>query len=277
MLIALAISAVAVWLGKWQYGRYVDRAEALADYETAVEMPPISVGELVPVGASSLPEGAEWRTVTATGHFDEKSLTILRTRPVEGTPAWQFLAWLNTDDDRSFLVSLGWIRQPGPNEEPVIPHLDPTEQVTVTAVLRTWEPDDGKGAGGTVSRIAPEQLATPAHDPVAGYGMLREWCGPQGCHYDGGEQVPLPNLSTGPHLSYAWQWWLFAVMAPVGGILLLRRDARMAADVGGESATHPASPPATPATTQDVALPRSSFGSRTRQRELSDEEIEDAL
>jgi cytochrome oxidase assembly protein ShyY1 len=40
--------------------------------------------------------------------------------------------------------------------------------------------------------------------------------------------VPLPALSEGPHLSYAIQWFSFAVVALVGALILLRRDRRAA-------------------------------------------------
>jgi cytochrome oxidase assembly protein ShyY1 len=37
--------------------------------------------------------------------------------------------------------------------------------------------------------------------------------------------IPLPELSDGPHLSYAVQWFLFATIAVVGYVVLLRREA----------------------------------------------------
>jgi cytochrome oxidase assembly protein ShyY1 len=36
--------------------------------------------------------------------------------------------------------------------------------------------------------------------------------------------IPLPELSEGPHLSYALQWVLFAGVAVVGFVLLIRRE-----------------------------------------------------
>lgn len=42
-------------------------------------------------------------------------------------------------------------------------------------------------------------------------------------------QVQPPMLSTSRHITYAWQWWLFALLAPVGFILLARRSRRDAA------------------------------------------------
>jgi cytochrome oxidase assembly protein ShyY1 len=37
--------------------------------------------------------------------------------------------------------------------------------------------------------------------------------------------APLPELTEGPHRSYAIQWFLFAAIALVGSVLLARRDA----------------------------------------------------
>ncbi len=267
MAVCLAVSAVAVMLGFWQHGRHVERADARAAFDAAVQEAPASVAQVVPAGADELPDGAEWRTVTAMGTFAPDSLVVLRSRPVDGTPAWQYLAWLDTDDGRSLQVSLGWIPRPGPNEDPAVPTLDSATPVTVTGVLRAWEPDDGKEpTARSVTRIAPEQLPEPAHEPVPGYVMLRELCEAGTCSPAAvGEPVPLPALTLGPHLAYAWQWWLFAAMAPVGGVLLLRRDARLHAE--GDGGAEPARASAAVKSKQ----------TKPRRRRLSDEEIEDAL
>ena len=40
------------------------------------------------------------------------------------------------------------------------------------------------------------------------------------------DPVPMPELSEGPHLSYAIQWFCFAAIAVVGAVILLRRERR---------------------------------------------------
>jgi surfeit locus 1 family protein len=50
--------------------------------------------------------------------------------------------------------------------------------------------------------------------------------------------APLPELSEGPHLGYALQWFAFATIALVGYVVLLRRGRRPAAD--GDSPEHEA-------------------------------------
>lgn len=259
MAVCLTITAVATMLGLWQYGRHVARADARAAYDAAVDQAPAPLTDVVPAGSSALPDDARWRTVVATGTWDADSLVILRPRPVDGTAAWQYLAWLDTDDGQSVLVNLGWVPEPGPLEDPALPELSGGAVVTVTGVVREWEEDDGKEpAVGTVTRIVAEQLPAASQHVMPGYVMAREICVDSACEKTGyGTPAPLPSLTLGPHLSYAAQWWVFALMAPIGGVLLLRRDARIQAE-GAEPSTQ--------------AVPR-----RRRERPLTDEEIEDAL
>jgi cytochrome oxidase assembly protein ShyY1 len=52
--------------------------------------------------------------------------------------------------------------------------------------------------------------------------ILRRTEGPSGLP-TGLAVPPLPALDDGPHLTYALQWFSFAVIAVVGGALLSRR------------------------------------------------------
>lgn len=282
--IALCVSAVAIVLGMWQYDRYEVRLEARDDYRAALSEPTADLNDVIPADAQHLPPGAEWRTVTVSGVFEQDTTTVLRGRPVDSTPAWQYLAWLDTDDGRSVLVSVGWIPQPGPNEDPAMPQYS-DEVVTVTGVVRAWEDDDGKQAADSVSRITPAQLPTPAEPAVPGYLMLREHCDSEGCH-DAvvGEPVPLPELTLGSHLSYAWQWWVFAALAPTGANLLLRRDANELARAResyepATGADREQTEPPSEHEFKPAAAPKSPRVSarRKKRREPTDEEIEDAL
>lgn len=255
VVIALSVSAVAVMLGMWQYERHEVKRDARAAYDVAQELSPVPLADVVPAGASELPADAEWRSVIVEGIFAQDSSTVLRGRPVDSTPALQYLAWLDQTDGDSVLVSTGWVPQPESQSAFAQPSY-PTGHVTVTGIVRAWEDDDGKSAEDSVSRISAEQLSPAPSQPMPGYIMIREVCDAEGCSDTvAGEPVPLPELSLGPHLSYAWQWWIFAVLVPAGAFLLLRRDAREGT-----------------ATATPTAVPR-----KKRRHTLSDEEIEDAL
>ncbi|WP_062526364.1 SURF1 family protein [Demequina rhizosphaerae] len=256
--LALAVCAVAVRAGFWQLGRHEARSAAIAAYEANAAAAPASLDEAVGADGSVSPE-EEWRLVEVTGVIDADSQTLLRNRPVDRTAAYQLLVWLDTDDGRSLLLNAGWMQVPGPDADPEWPEY-PTGEVTVTAVLRQSEPDDGRRDSGA-TRITAAQMPEPNGAPIDGYGMIREACDSSGCVDSYALQVPLPTLSLGPHLAYTWQWFAFALIAPVAGVLLARREWQA---MSGDDA-----PAGTP---REPREPR-----RRRRAEPTDEEIEDAL
>ena len=78
-------------------------------FEAGQAAPAAPLNDVVPDAATSFPDDARWRTATVSGAFDPASLTWLRNRPVDGTPATHALAWFVTDDGRALLVDAGWI------------------------------------------------------------------------------------------------------------------------------------------------------------------------
>jgi hypothetical protein len=129
--------------------------------------------------------------------------------------------------------------------------------------LRNQEPDDGKRGDGA-TRIVAGQVSGVVGPSVAGYGVLRGDCDVAcAAHY--GNRVPDPELTLGPHLAYTVQWYGFAVLAPVGAVLMLVRGG---SDPDG---------PATRGTAPKPTRPPRSGAKRARSKEPTDEEIEDAL
>lgn len=269
-LIVVALVALCVVAGRWQYGRYVTRADAIAEFEANHSAPVAAVEDVaraedLPESAApatpSLPSGAAWRTVTVTGTIVPGSVVELRNRAVESAAALQYLAWVDLVDGGSVLVNLGWA--PASLADATAQALTtalPRGTVTFEGTLRDFEADDGRRDDGA-TRITPAQVSVPAGAIVPGYVIAEADCatlcgdaGPLG-------EVPLPTLSLGPHLSYAWQWWAFAALVPVGAVLLTRRDLELKHSQGGASSPSRAD-----------AKPR-----RRRSRVLTDEEIEDSL
>jgi len=283
--ISLIVSFAAIQLGRWQYHRYEVRAQALDDYNAGQEEQPHQLNDLIPFTATSLPDHAEWRSVVLEGQFEADSTAGLRNRPVDGTPALQYLAWFDTADGRSMLINVGWEPLPDTGVATAVPTL-PSADTTVTAIVRSWEEDNGtRGDGAT--RISLEQVPDPAFDPVPSYGMLRSMCVADDCGaLPTAELTPLPSLSTGPHLSYAWQWWVMAGLSPIGAVVMLRREREGTLISGGAPGEPAGASPLPPQPAQnpepgpraDMREPQGVASARLRRRRLpSDEEIEDAL
>lgn len=247
----LGLMVLGYVAGNWQYGRHQVRSEAISAFNAAHEVPPVLLDELVSPGATTA-KPVEWRSVTVTGTFSEAQPVALRGRVVERTASLQYLAWFNTTSG-AILVNVGW----EPRDTATVPRL-PQGEVTIGGVLREQEPDDGKRGDGA-TRVNAAQMP-PANSPTfPGWIMLREPCEVSGCVDTALAPVPTPQLSLGPHLSYAYQWWLLVVAAPILAAVILRRDAAHERVAAGQGETPPK-------------------GARVRkQRELTDEEIEDAL
>ncbi len=255
-LIVLVASALCVVAGRWQYGRYVAKADAIEAYEAAQSHSVADVREVTGAGGS-LADDAQWRTVTVTGVIDADSVVALRNRPVDSTAAYQYLAWVDLEDGSAVLVNLGWAPVGAAEDtEDALAEALTGADVTFSGTLRSFEEDDGRRDAGA-TRIVPAQMGDPGTDSIVpGYVVASEDCAGL-CGDDGPLlEVPLPTLSLGPHLSYAWQWWAFALLVPVGAVLLTKRDLELKRDPSGPK----------PA----AARPR-------RRRHPSDEEIEDAL
>ncbi len=262
VVITLAVMALGVVAGKWQYGRHVFRSEAIHAHEAAQALPTADIATLL--GPADAATGdAQWRHVSATGHFDPDSLTALRSRSVDGTASLQYLAWFLTDAG-AVLVNTGWV----PRTDADVPIL-PSGDLTIGGVMREQEEDDGRrGEGAT--RITAAQMPPASADALPGWIMLREPCVPEGCLDTALQPVPEPQLGLGPHLSYAYQWWLLTVIAPVAAVLILRRDAQH--ERAALSTLEASNGGAPPPRSNEPKTPR-----RRRLRDTTDEDYEDAL
>lgn len=249
----MAIVAVSIVAGVWQHGRHVERAQALEQFEVASGLTTSPLSAISAPGDATLAPEATWRRVEVTGHFAPGSATVLRNRPIDRVATYQYLAWFVVADGGALLVNTGWDEAPSAGGDPPIPAL-PQGDVTIEVILRDLEQDDGRRDAGA-TRVTFAQVPPAPDTPYPGYGMLRDSCDASGpCVSEIGlTDVPLPYLTTGPHLSYAWQWWAFAALAPVGAVVLLRRESTPAADV------------------------RERTKAGASKRGLSDEEVEDAL
>ena len=252
VIVVLAAMALGLVAGTWQWDRYETRSHALAGQAAAQGKPVASLEDLIDRDAAG-PGDAEWRTATVTGVINPASLTELRGRRVQNTASLQYLVWIHTDTGRTAMVNLGW----QPRSEATPPAL-PSGRVTVTGIVRSFEEDNGKPG----TRITPSQMNGIDGEVVQGYLMAKATCGQAGC-LDVLKPVPTPSLSLGPHLSYAFQWWLLTAVAAPLGILITRRDALHERERDG---TEPGAP-----------SPRKPPTPAKKQRRPSDEEIEDAL
>lgn len=219
--IALAVVVVAfaylcfTVLAPWQLGKHSRTSQENHQIESSLNTAPVPLKTLLPQQNSAAP-GAQWRQVTATGHYLPDVQVLARLRVIDSKPAFEVLAPFVVDSGPTVLVNRGYVRPLEGSHVPPIPP-PPTQTVTITARLRNSEPaavnkDPFVGDGvQQVYSIDTAQVAVLTRVPLAG-SYLQLVDGQPG----GLGVVGVPALDAGPFLSYGIQWIAFGILAPIG-------------------------------------------------------------
>jgi surfeit locus 1 family protein len=222
--ITVVIVITCIRLGFWQLDRLHGREAANVAIAAAEASPPRPLPAML--AATNDPTSLRFRPTVATGTYDPAHEVLLYGRSsIEGEPGDQVLTPLRLPDGTGLVVDRGWI--PIDQGVPVTGDAAaPTGTVTVAGVL--FPPDAltvPTGAASPVERITKVdlgQIGAQLPYPIAPiYLLLQTQRPPQQGSLP--EPPPLPPLTNGPHLSYAFQWFSFATIAIVGCIVLLRR------------------------------------------------------
>ncbi|MDX2375281.1 SURF1 family protein [Microbacterium sp. LRZ72] len=226
--IALAVlfAVACAFLAHWQFERNEERAAQLALVETNYDAEPIAWEQALAQGRFD--PAQEWLPVVMTGRYLEADQLVVRNRPHGGTSAFEVLTPLLTDEGGIVIVDRGWVRPADEGTGPAAIPAPPSGEVTVVARLRPSEPLPTSG------RSAPEGQVPTIHLPVvatqtgdetitSAYGIL---VSEDPAPADAPQPLEAPTADPGPHLSYAIQWILFAVMGFIFIFYVIRTETR---------------------------------------------------
>jgi cytochrome oxidase assembly protein ShyY1 len=223
LLVIVAIVAM-INLGFWQLRRLDQRREFNAEVTSEIEQPPAPLDDVLPAGTD--PDSVEWRTAEATGtYLPEEQFTVIN-RSQGGAAGELVVTPLRLPDGRILLVERGFVPQatdtaPAPSGEvEVVGRLRPSQERR-----RGQLSDPAQGDLQEVQRVDIDRLAGQLPGPVVPMYMELESSTPA----EAGPfptPVELPELTEGPHLSYAIQWFIFSVCAAVGWVLAVRHSIR---------------------------------------------------
>jgi len=219
LLVALAVVALCVGAGVWQLDRLRQRRERNAVSRAALGLPQLEV-----TGAITL-DSARGRRLHARGEYDYAQERLWRPRPYEGVPGVALLTPIKLADGSAVLVDRGWA--PSPDAY----HVD-------QRAYREPDTADVVGIGMAAPRargdVDPAKLRDSLPYPLLPFviQLLPPSTNLRRPPQPALVRMPPPELSDGPHLSYAIQWFSFAVIIVVGSVALVRKQRRQA-DLGG--------------------------------------------
>jgi cytochrome oxidase assembly protein ShyY1 len=233
LLVVLGIVTM-VNLGFWQLRRLDERQERNAAVASRVDLPPEPLDAVLVPGAD--PEALRWRPVTASGQYLPDEQLVVVNRSQNGLAGEIVVTPLALDDGRILLVSRGFV----PLDQPIADA--PAGEVEVTGRL---QPSQRRSTGGLsdvatgdlveAQRVDVERLAPQLPGEVVPmYVELTSSDPSEAPPYP--EPLTLPDLTDGPHLSYAVQWFIFAVAVAAGWVLAVRKSIRTHADAARRAA-----------------------------------------
>ena len=225
-MIALITVIAFVNLGLWQLRRLDERRAINATIEERTTTDPVPIGVVVATHGTDS-EALVYRRVSVTGTYDHADEVLIVGTTLRGSGN-DVLTPLRIDG-ATIAVNRGWVAidAGGP---PVAGAEPPVGAVEVTGVLLEGQSFGSLGTpekDGRYDRMG--RIDLDALTPQWGSDLLPVYLLLESQDPAGGEMPvprPPPRVNEGPHLSYAVQWFLFAVIAAIGFPVLIYRTGR---------------------------------------------------
>lgn len=223
-LLTLALCALFVRLGLWQWHRWIESDAAWTRFARGADA-------VQPLGARRLADLPLYQRVSVSGRLDGQHQFLLDNRSYQGRPGYEVLTPLASAAGAVVLIDRGWVPFTGSRTR--LPDVALAEGPSVTLSGRIAElPSAGLASG----RAAPQredpwpkvtsfpragELANALGMPLASRILLLDPGAPQGYLRD----WQPPGVAPVRHLSYAIQWWCFAALAGVvWAVMAVRRS-----------------------------------------------------
>ena len=221
----VVFAVACVGLGQWQFDRRSQAQAAIALLDANYDQSAVNLSMILDTPAE-FDVSEKWRSVRVTGEYLALDVIYVRTRSGPGGIGFEQLAPLQTPSGAVFVVNRGWLPANGDNSAPAETPAVPSGAVEITARLIPGEKQ-------IVGRDAPAgQIATINLETIGdrlNLDVYRGWYGRLASESPAtaaGAPWEKPVLDEGPHLSYALQWYVFALMGFFGYGWALRKEAR---------------------------------------------------
>ena len=230
-LLVILGAALCIRLGIWQLDRLDQRRTFNAHVESMWAAPTITIpDELMDFSFETM----EYRSIQAQGEYDYDSQVALRNQYMEDLYGYHLLTPLVIGEGIAVIIDRGWIPAEGndnPDDWDIYDSVDGI--VNLAGIIRQGQekPDIG---GRPDPTLGPNQSSLNFWNNVnldriadqMPYKLLNIYI--QIDPIEGQENPPIPyqpeiELSEGPHLGYAGQWFTFAAILFFGYPFFIRK------------------------------------------------------
>jgi surfeit locus 1 family protein len=228
-LLVLIGGVVCIRLGIWQLDRLEQRRAFNAHVEAMWNAAPLTLSGLSTLDLTAM----EYRAVKVSGTYDFENQVVLRNRYFQDQYGYNLLTPLILDDGSAVLVDRGWIPADGNDSPSDWRKYDQPGQVTLQGQIRLGQTKPDMG-GVPDPTLTPGQTRLDSWNIVnleriqsqVPYPLLDVFVQPDVDPSDVEPPIPYQpeiELTEGPHLGYAGQWFIFASILVLGYPVYLRK------------------------------------------------------
>jgi cytochrome oxidase assembly protein ShyY1 len=217
----LIFAGACFWvLSPWQFGRNAERQGQISTLSDALTKSPVPLAQFLP-GSTEPRADQEYFPVRMSGEFVPSADTVVRLQEIDScsdcdpSPAYEVLSAFRTDAGQTLLIDRGYVA-PVNYQVPKYAGV-PRGHVTIVARVHPDQPIDSHQPFTLNGHREVYEINSSVLSRTTGlalrpgyFSLVDNQPGALGI-------AALPQLDSGPFLSYAWQWITFGVMA-IGGL-----------------------------------------------------------
>lgn len=228
-LLVIAAVGVMIWLGFWQLSRLEWRRGLNQQIMTQTALPVLNLNLGLPENEL---KGSEYRSVSVSGVLLQEEAVLLRNQEWEGQPGYHLLVPLKMEGStKAVFVDRGWVPL---NSDQVISRFFVKEAVVLNGILRlpmtrseiggVPDPEFKPGAErlSAINLIDIERLQKQVQHPLL--PVYVQEAPAEGDFTPPIARSPVLEITEGPHMGYAIQWFFFAGLLACGYPFFLKKQ-----------------------------------------------------
>ena len=224
-LVALLLLPAFNSLSQWQWRRLHQRQSYNSVIVKNKDANTVTLDKVLMNGGTTIDPNNQWRPIHLTGTWDTSHQVLVRKKSFESELGFWVVTPFITPDG-TILINRGWhIAGNTALDSPNIVAA-PTGIVEVAARIRALAanpaPRPSDLPAGQVGVIDPSTITPDSKVVTNAYAELVASRPDSGVEL---KLIPAPEVSEGPHRSYALQWIFFAIMTVIGWIIMVRNEA----------------------------------------------------
>ena len=225
-LLVLFAMGLFIRLGIWQLDRLAQRRAQNELLLAVLDSPPLDLAEPLPQETDAV----ENRLADVSGVYDFAEERILLLQSWQGQAGVHLLTPLLIDGlgETAVLVDRGWVPQAEYEAGQLAAYHSETGETAVSGYLALSRPGRGEAPAVAPQEVYRVDLAAVA--AALPYELLSVYlveAPTEALEVEPPLHAPREiDLSEGPHLSYAWQWFIFCVLTGGGYLIFVRRSER---------------------------------------------------